>query len=57
MQRRSATTGLIVEASCVLHDMVGVLYVSERGAARSVASWRIRLARSRSELVIFPYSF
>ena len=33
MQRRSATTGLIVDASRVLQEMVGVLSDPERGTA------------------------
>ena len=31
MRRRSATTGLIVEASHMLHKTVGVLFYPERG--------------------------
>ena len=33
MRRRSATTGLIVDASCVIQDTVDVLSDLERGAA------------------------
>ena len=62
MWRRSATTGLVMEASHVLQETVGVLSEPERGAAmrslgtasRRVASCKIRAARSRSELVIVP---
>ena len=62
IRRRSATTGLIMEASRVLKDTVGVLSEPERGAAmrafgtslRRVASCKIRAASSRSELVIVP---
>ena len=62
MRRRSATIGLIIEASCVLQETVGVLSEPERGATilalgtalRRVASCRTRAASSRSELVILP---
>ena len=62
MQRRSATTELIVKASCVLQEIVGVLSEPERGAAmrslgtasRRVASCKTRVVSSRSELVIVP---
>ena len=62
MQGRYANTGLIVEASCMLHKMVGVLSDLDRGAAmrasgtvtRRVDSWRTRVASSRLELVIWP---
>ena len=62
MQRKSATAGLIVEASCVLQETVGVLSESERGVAMralgtapmSLASYKTRVAISRSEFVIAP---
>ena len=62
MRIRSATTGLIMEASFVLQETVGVLSEPERGAAmlalgtasRRVASCKTRAARLRSELVIVP---
>ena len=62
MRRRSATTGLVAEASCVLHKMVVVLSGLECGAAmravgtsiRRVASWRMRATSSRSDFVIVP---
>ena len=65
MQRRSATTGLMVNASRVLHKTVGVLSNTERGAAivasghasRRVASWRTRASSSRLEFVRFPSGF
>ena len=37
MQRRFATTGLVIEASCVLQETVGVLSELERGVA--MQSW------------------
>ena len=60
MRRRSATTGLFVEASRVLQETVGVLSYLERGTSmrasgtdsRMVASWITRAASSRSEFVI-----
>ena len=60
MRRRSATTGLIIEASCVLQETVVVLYKPECDAAmqdlgtalRRVDSCRTRVAILRSELVI-----
>ena len=63
MRRRSATTGLIMKASCVLQETVGVFSEPERGAAilavgaasRRVASCKMRAASSRSELVILPW--
>ena len=62
MRRRSATTGLIIEASHMLQETVGVLSEPERGAAiqamgtalRRVASCRKRAASSISELAIVP---
>ena len=65
MQRRSATTGLIVEASRMIQDMVAVLFDLERGtamrasgtASRMVASWRTMAARSMLEFAIFPLIF
>ena len=65
MQRRSATIRFIVEASHVLHKMVGVLSGLERGTAmravgtsiRRVASWRMRATSLRSEFVIVPLIF
>ena len=64
MWRRSATTRLIVDASRMLHEMVGMLYEPEHGAAMRtdgtdagrVASWRMRTATSRTEFVRFPSS-
>ena len=60
MRRRSATTGLIIDALLVLQETVGVLSEPECGAAmrslgttsRGVASCRTSLASLRSELVI-----
>ena len=37
MRRKSATTGLMVDASRVLQEMVGVLSVPERGAVMFVS--------------------
>ena len=62
MRRSSATTGLIIKASRVFQETVGVLSESECGASmqvlgtdsRRVASFRMRAARSRSELAIVP---
>ena len=62
MRRRSATTGLIMEASHVLQETVCVLSEPERSAAmralgtasRRVVSCKTRAASSRSELVIVP---
>ena len=62
MRRRSATTGLIVEASYVIHGMVGVLSDSKCGVAmhasgtdaRAVALPRTKAVILRSELVIWP---
>ena len=64
MRRRSATTGLIMEASCVLQEKVGVLIEPERGdamlalgtASRRVASYKTRAASSISEFVIVPWA-
>ena len=60
MQRRSATTRLIIEASRVLQETVGVLSEPDRGAAmkdlrtasRRVASCKMRAVSLRSELAI-----
>ena len=65
MQRRSATTGLMVDASLVLQETVGVLSDPDRGAAMvasghvsiKVASWRTRASTSRSEFVRVPSGF
>ena len=65
MQRSSTTTGLIVEASHVLHETVGVLSDRKCGAAvhavgtatRKVALWRTRVASSSSEFVIVTLRF
>ena len=62
MRRRSAVTGLIVDSSLVLQELVIVLSDPERGsainffvtAARSVDSCRTIVANSRTELVIVP---
>ena len=62
MQRRSATTGLMVDASLFFQEMVGVLSDPGRVAAvvaygkvsSRVASWRKRVAISRSEFVKVP---
>ena len=59
MQRRSANTGLVVNASRVLQETVGVFSDPKRGAAivvsgqilRRVDLWRTRAASSRSEFV------
>ena len=61
MRRRSATTGLMADASQALQETVGVLSNPEKGAAivasghisRWVALWRTRVARSRSEFFRF----
>ena len=60
MWRRSATTGLIMEASRVIKETVGVLSEPEHGAAmqafgtdlRRMASYKTKAARSRSALMI-----
>ena len=60
MRRRSVPTGLIIEASCVLQEIVDVLSEPEYGAAmralgtasRRVASCRTRAASFLSNLVI-----
>ena len=65
MQGRSVTTKLMVDASRVLQETVGVLSNPERGAAivasghtsRRVALGRTRAASSRSELVSVPPLF
>ena len=65
MQRRSATIGLILVASLVLQETVGVLSDPERGgtmrasstSTRSVASCRISADSSRLDLVIALYLF
>ena len=62
MQRRSATTGSIMEALCAIQETVGVLSDPERSAAmhasgnvsRRVYLWRTRATISRSEFVIIP---
>ena len=62
MRRRSATTRLIMKASHMLQETVGVLSEPERGAAmralgtalRRVASCKMRAVSSRSELAIRP---
>ena len=62
IQRRYATTNLIIKALRMLQYTVGVLSEPERGAdmrafgdaSRRVASCRTREAISRSELVIVP---
>ena len=65
MCRSSAATGLIVEASRMLHERVGVLSSLECGAAmrtlvtdaRRVFSLPTRVASSWSDFVIFPSMF
>ena len=65
MWRRSATTGLIVEASRVLQEMVGVLSNPEhdaamrasRTASKRVASWITRAARFRLDFVMVTLIF
>ena len=60
MRRRSATNGFIIKDSRVIQETVGVLSEPERGAnmqalgtaSRRVASCRMRVASSESELVI-----
>ena len=62
MQSRSATIRLIMEASRMLHETVGVLSNPEHGVAmrasgttgRIVALLRTRVASSRLELVSWP---
>ena len=62
IQRRSATIGLMFNASCVRKEMLGVLSDPERGAeiypsghaSRRVALWRTRSAISRLEFVRVP---
>ena len=65
MQRRSATTRLIVKASRMLQETVGIssdlgcgadMNVSGTTASR-VASWRTRAADYRLEFVIVPLRF
>ena len=56
MQRRSATTGFIVKALRVLHEMVGVLSDPERGTAMRVvgtAAMRVALWRTRTAIPRF----
>ena len=63
MRRRSATTELIMEASCVLQKNVGVLYEHEHGAvmlalgtaSRRIASCKTRAASLRSEFAIVSW--
>ena len=65
MRGGSATTGLMVDASLVLQETVGMLYDSDRGASivasrhvsSRVASWRTRVASSGSEFVRVPSEF
>ena len=65
MRSRSATTGFIVEASCMLRETVGVLSDLECGAtmhvsgtaSRRVASWRTRAASYRSGFVVVTLIF
>ena len=65
MRMRSATTGLMVNTSRVLQEMVGVLSYPDRGAAivasgkvsSRVASWRTGAAISRSEFVRVPSGY
>ena len=65
MRRRPETTGLVVDASLVLQETVGMLYDSDRGASivasrhvsSRVASWRTRVASSGSEFVRVPSEF
>ena len=62
LQKRSGTTGLIMEASHVLQATVGVLSKPERGAfmralgtaLRTLASCKKGAVRSGLELVILP---
>ena len=62
MPKRSATTGLMVDAAHVLHKTMEVLSEPDQGAAilvsrtatRRVLSWRMREEILRSELVIDP---
>ena len=62
MLRRSATTGLVVEASWNFHATVGVLSlpkvcVRQAGEALmelKMASWRTSTTNLRSELVMLP---
>ena len=42
MRRRSATTRLIVEASHVLHETVGVLFDSERDVAMHASGTAVK---------------
>ena len=46
MRRRSTTTGLIVDASLVLQEMVGVLSDPEQGAASLASSTAARRVSS-----------
>ena len=65
MRRKSATTGLVVDTSLVLQEMVGVLYDPDWGAAivasghvsSKVDLWRTRAASSRLEFVRVPSVF
>ena len=63
--RRSATTGLMVEASRKVHVTIGLLFLPDVGVRYSgealielkTASWRTSTANSRSELVMVPSVF
>ena len=65
MRKRSATTKLVVDASLVLQETVGVLSDPNQGAAivdsghvsSRVASWRTRAASLRSEFLRVPSGF
>ena len=62
MRRRYTATDMMVDASCVLQETVGMLSNPEKGAAmiasgnstRRVASRRMRETISRLELVSIP---
>ena len=65
MRRRPETTGLVVDASLVLQETVGMLSDPDQGVdiffsghiSSRVASWRTRAASSRSEFVRVPSGF
>ena len=65
MWRRSATTGLMVDDSQLIQEMVGVLSDPKQSAAivtsghvsRMVASWRTRATSLRLEFVRVPSIF
>ena len=65
MRRRSTTTRLMVGASLVLQETLGVLSDTDQGTdigasghiSSRVASWKTRATSSRSEFVRVPSGF